>query len=149
MARRGYSSSVTESATNVVGAKEIIEKLRSLPEKIARSIERKGLRRALEPVLQSAVGKAPVGATGNLSNSLKIRTRTKKGLITGQVAATAPHAHLVEFGHAIRKVEGGPAVGYVPPHPFLRPALAENQDSAVKILADEISDELEKLQEPA
>jgi HK97 gp10 family phage protein len=34
------------------------------------------------------------------------------------VQATAPHAHLIEYGH------GGPSPA--PPHPFLRPALEKN-----------------------
>ena len=61
--------------------------------------------------------------TGNLSKGIK----AKKSKYDGGgwiVLGTAPHSHLVEYGH------GGPRPA--PPHPFLRPALDKNIDIARK-----------------
>ena len=40
------------------------------------------------------------------------------------VKAMRPHAHLVEYGHYLVTPEGK-TIGFVPPHPFLRPARDE------------------------
>lgn len=45
------------------------------------------------------------------------------------VVASAPHAHLVEFGHAM-VTKHGREVGTVTAHPFLRPALDANMNLA-------------------
>lgn len=58
--------------------------------------------------------------TGRLRKSI----RPKKSRYEGGgwiVQATAPHAHLVEYGHA-QVTPDGKTVGHVPAHPFLRPA---------------------------
>lgn len=58
--------------------------------------------------------------TGKLRKSIKKQKRKSKDFAASVelydwiVRATAPHAHLVEFGH------GGPRPA--PPHPFLQPA---------------------------
>lgn len=46
------------------------------------------------------------------------------------VVARAPHAHLVEFGHA-KWLWGRPTSGRVPPKPYLRPALEKGIRYAV------------------
>ena len=59
--------------------------------------------------------------TGNLKKGI----RAKKSKYDGGgwiVLGTAPHSHLVEYGH------GGPRPA--PPHPFLRPALDKNIEAA-------------------
>lgn len=61
--------------------------------------------------------------TGNLKNGIKARKSKYEG--GGWIVlSTAPHSHLVEYGH------GGPRPA--PPHPFLRPALDKNIDAARK-----------------
>lgn len=62
----------------------------------------------------------PTSKTGALKKSIS----TQKSLYEGGgyiVKATAPHAHLVEFGH-IMVTRGGRVVGHVPAHPFLHKA---------------------------
>ena len=49
------------------------------------------------------------------------------------VQARAPHAHLVEFGH-VMYIHGKSTGKRVPPHPFLRPALAKGIIYAVNKL---------------
>uniref|UniRef100_B8DS59 Phage protein, HK97 gp10 family n=1 Tax=Nitratidesulfovibrio vulgaris (strain DSM 19637 / Miyazaki F) TaxID=883 RepID=B8DS59_NITV9 len=58
--------------------------------------------------------------TGKLRKSIKARKSKFEG--GGYiVVARAPHAHLVEFGHAMIDVNGR-TVGHVAAFPFLRPA---------------------------
>lgn len=62
----------------------------------------------------------PESKTGNLKKSIS----TQKSIYEGGgyiVKATAPHAHLVEFGH-IMVTRSGKVVGHVPAHPFLHRA---------------------------
>ena len=62
--------------------------------------------------------------TGNLKRGI----RAKKSKYDGGgwiVLSTAPHSHLVEYGH------GG--AGPAPPHPYLRPALDKNIDDARRL----------------
>ena len=59
--------------------------------------------------------------TGNLKKG--IRAKKSKYEDGGWIVlGTAPHSHLVEYGH------GGPRPA--PPHPFLRPALDKNIEAA-------------------
>lgn len=81
----------------------------------------------LEPIAKAVAATAQRSAafadkTGRLRKS--IRAAKSKFQDGGWIVmATAPHAHLIEFGHA--HVRKGKVVGHVPPHPFLRPALTE------------------------
>lgn len=57
-----------------------------------------------------------------------IRVRKSKYLGGGYIVMSdAPHAHLVEFGHVLvrggKRYQGGVEIGFVPAHPFLRPAV--------------------------
>jgi len=65
--------------------------------------------------------------TGNLRKSLKKKKSKFKdgGYI---VFSKAPHAHLVEYGHAVAGTGKR-----VPPHPFLRPALEKGIRMAISL----------------
>lgn len=56
------------------------------------------------------------------------------------VAAKAPHAHLVEFGHVL--VKKGKVIGYVPAHPFLRPAVQKRVEEAIERFGNAIQEGL-------
>ena len=82
----------------------------------------------------------PKRITGNLYEAIELgkpRTtarglrRISTGVFKGKLASTAPHAHLVEFGH------GGPAPA--PPHPFVRPAFYARADEAFAIIREELA----------
>jgi HK97 gp10 family phage protein len=69
--------------------------------------------------------KAPLGPTGNLkkaayASSLPASLSGRAVAFAGIRPRKAPHAHLVEYGHA------GPHPA--PPHPFVRPAWDEMKD---------------------
>ncbi len=62
----------------------------------------------------------------DLTGLLRSRIKSKKGQVqerTYIAGAFAPHAHLVEYGHAL--VKNGVVYGHVPAHPFIRPAEQE------------------------
>ena len=65
---------------------------------------------------------------GENARKLRKGIRAKKSKYDGGgwiVLSTAPHSHLVEYGH------GGPRPA--PPHPYLRPALDKNIDDARRL----------------
>jgi hypothetical protein len=89
-----------------------------------------------------------IGAVSEKMESILDLTADSAGpsVIMGVDLTKAPHAHLVEFGHAqvsggslrvgkkkTKKVKGS-VVGYVPPHPFIRPAVAACRGMIVKII---------------
>ncbi len=57
------------------------------------------------------------------------------------VVASAPHAHLVEFGHVLAK--NGKVIGRVKEHPFLRPAKEKRMTEATQRLAEALQQGLE------
>lgn len=88
-----------------------------------------GMAKMLEPQLKDVAGEIAEEAratsafadkTGNLRKSIKVRkSKFENGGYI--VLSTAPHAHLIEFGHDM-VTRKGRKVGEVPPYPFLRPA---------------------------
>ncbi len=133
------------SEIRIEGMKELIDKIRDLPIKLQRQLERGALRKALQPLKNAIESKAPVGETGRLADSIVIRTRTKKGALSGEVVVQAPHSHLVEFGHRMVS-HSGREVGVVPPHPFARPALDETASEVLRIAANEVQAAYRKLE---
>lgn len=69
---------------------------------------------------------------------VKSRRRYRGKSITVGVSYTgankAPHAHLVEFGHAGPKADSPPT----PPHPFVRPAFDSKKDAAYGIIREQL-----------
>jgi HK97 gp10 family phage protein len=105
----------------------------------------KALRRiaddAVDPMLAAVRANTPVGETGNLRRHNKEQLWSGfRSRVVWEVANTANHAHLVEFGHRQvaggRLEKGGKIIGSVPPHPFFRPAVDATknivQDRAAK-----------------
>ena len=74
-----------------------------------------------------------VDKTGTLRSSIKVfKSKFENGGYI--VHASAPHAHLVEYGHA------GPAPA--PAHPFLRPAQKAEKSKFQRVVAAELEREL-------
>lgn len=131
----------------LVGAKELDKALAQLPRATSRTVLRKTLTKAAEPVLTMAQYLVPVDQ-GDLKRSLKIGTslssRQRKiagrsGEVMVYVGASHPmgaHAHLVEFGTA-----------KTPAQPFLRPAWDRQKGKALRIFQAEIWKEIVKAAE--
>ena len=134
------------ASMKISGFREIDALLQSMPRQIASQGVTSGLRRALQPVATAARAYAP----GSLSERIRIAPTIKagqqpqslakpgKGRRVMYVGATAPHAHLVEFGTGPRYHKGGKFVGIMPPDPFLRPAWDANKDEVLANLAETI-----------
>jgi hypothetical protein len=84
---------------------------------------------AAELVQAEAQDRCPVGATGNLKQSIHI----EPGDVPGEVFVVAGdrqvfYGHLVEHGH---RQEGG---SNVPPHPFLLPSLESQRETIIGLV---------------
>lgn len=98
-------------------------------------------RKHLRDLIFATKGKKFTGFGGAVFNSLN-----GPSVIAGVDLKRAPHAHLVEYGH--RQIVGGRAerddrhlkgkagreVGFVPAHPYLRPAIAATRWAIVQII---------------
>lgn len=91
---------------------------------------------------------APQGPTGNLRKAIRAKQLKRFGMNPAPAIAAvdrkrAPHAHLVEYGHAL--VRGGKTIGHVPANPFFRGAVSASQEPVLK----EVIQKLEALIEGA
>ena len=150
------------------GMKELDRMLKQLPRSMSKTVMRNTLKKAAKPIQVEAKMNAPVGATGNLKDSIVISTKLKKGQrraamrlgeVVMYVGSTAPHAHLVEFGikpHSIvpkkknvlasQDAVFGKSVEHpgTTANPFFRTAWDATKDQAYKILQTEVWKELDK-----
>lgn len=120
-------------------AAQLQKAFQSLDRSVGPKIARKVLRAGGRPILAEARRLVPV-LSGDLKGSLKIRTTVKKYRAIGYVQATAPHAHLVEFGtkpHSMKRKEKGSFFRKrrqhpgARPKPYLRPAFDSKKEQAV------------------
>lgn len=129
--------------STIIGARELEDALKKLPERLAKTVVQGGMRaggtviakrakqnleangsvdsRALltKVGVRSSKGKARVGIlTGEV-------TVTRKGRSKPEVVAPARYAHLVEFGSRA-----------IPAEPFMRPAADEGAEEAVRKIGE-------------
>lgn len=136
------------SDIQITGLVELNALLQTLPAKVEAKILRQGLRAGQKEILEAAKSRVPV-ASGALRASLKIKTSSKRGVVSARLVAgskTAYYAHMVEFGTAqhfikpkrarslffaglARKVVDHPGARA---KPFLRPAFDEAQGKALE-----------------
>ncbi len=135
--------------TNIRGYELINSNLKKLEKKVRERSLKRATRAALAPVAKEAKarckedtgvlkksigvviknrgrngtrGASVVGVVGPMRNIRAPRKVITKGKHKGLVLVSIPtrYAHLVEFGHIIKR--GNKQVGHVPPRPFMRPA---------------------------
>ena len=140
------------ASLKMFGFKEMDALLQAIPRQLAGQGVSSGMRRALQPVAAAARSYAP----GSLSERIRIAPTIKagqqaqslekpgRGRKVMYVGATAPHAHLVEFGTGPRYQANGKYVGIMTPDPFLRPAWDANKDEVLANLATAIREEIAK-----
>jgi HK97 gp10 family phage protein len=119
--------------------------LKQLPKSTGKSALRTELKNAAKPVEKDAESRAPRGPTGNLIESITIKTvlkksqkrgRAKAGDVEVYVGATTPkgaHAHLIEFGTFKMAAQ-----------PFLRPAFDSNKEKVLENFSEGIWERLAK-----
>ena len=112
---------------------EGLEELNKVLEELQKSVddgEKDGIvKSAAEKVKFAVETGIPIGPTGNLRRSLALRKMSKPGVyVVAMDRKIAPHAHLVEYGHA-----GGASA-----NPFFRPAIDSALPQAAKVIEEEI-----------
>ena len=124
----------------VDGLKELQTALQELPKATGRNVMQRTLIKAAKPIETAAIAKVPV-ATGNLKKSITTSTRLTKRQRSAQPKRSLVEVYvgsssigtLVEFG-----------TSDTPPQPFLRPAWDGNKEQALKIIKDEMGNEIAK-----
>ena len=148
------------SELHVSGLSELDKLLKELPARIEGNIMRGAMRAGAKVFADRAKQMVPV-KSGQLRDSIKVSTRSKRGRVSATVRAgskKAFYAHMVEFGTArhfikprkrkslffagiAREVVDHPGAS---PKPFMRPALDGGQVEAVNAAADYIRKRLAK-----
>lgn len=122
----------------ITGMEALVARLKALPLKVQRRVVRPAMREAGKVVLEAARNTVPIGETGRLSRSLKVRAkkRTRKGTIGVNVTAGASlfsgpayYGGFVEFG--TRKMVGR----HFMQEAFQRSAASSNAAACDKIAA--------------
>jgi HK97 gp10 family phage protein len=118
--------------------KKILQMLKGISPEVAEPILRKSAIFLRDDIRQ----RAPLGPTGNLKAALLTATlKMRKGELCGPALVAinknkAPHAHLVEYGHA------GPHPA--PPHPFFRPGWDANKGKVEQDITEGLIKSIEK-----
>lgn len=144
---------------NIKGGKELFDLMQTLPIKLEKNILRGAMRAGAKVVLAEAKNNVPI-KSGELRNSLRISTNSKKGRVTASVKAGNKrvwYSRLVEFGTAAHTISGkngalsfGGFFAKSVEHPgarakpFLRPALDARSNEAIKTIGDYINKRLTK-----
>lgn len=120
--------------SKITGQDSVAAAFADLPKKVQNAITRKGMTEAGRIIRDKARELCPVD-TGALRASIKARkpAGSKRGEIRREVAATAPHAHVVELGHKS-------AHNDVKPHPFMRPALLATENAVRDAIAQSVTE---------
>ena len=144
----------------VSGLIDLQKMLDTLPAKIEANVMRGGLRAGQKEFLAAAQENVPF-QSGDLRNSLRIKTSKRKGKVTATLTAgdkKAYYAHMVEFGTAqhfikpkrrkslfiagiFRDIVDHPGST---PKPFMRPAFDVAQDRSIAAMAAYIRKRLNK-----
>lgn len=153
------------STIALVGDKELQKTLLKLTDAAARQVMRPAVGAGLRPIREAARQNAAPGAalspeaSGLLRKSIFMTAKSKKDNVVGKVFVTRKiegtvdgkrHvpgniAHLVEFGHLVKNVKGGPVVGVAAAHPFMRPAMDTKKGEAMKLVENKAREMLPKV----
>ena len=123
------------------GLEQLTKNFESLTQKIQTRYARRAVKKGAQLIHQAAVGNVPVGNTGDLADSIKIRTgQFDKFTFEAVVAVDKFYGHFVEYGHAITRGRGSRAktFGFSKARPFLRPAFDSNAERSLSAMATSI-----------
>lgn len=129
--------------------KQLAEALRALSEETRGAVLVAALEQGAEPIHAAAVENASVHRWPRrhpeavpLAETIHVAVghvgKESAAVVVGTNSSTA---HLDEFGH--EAVRGDHVVGHVPAHPFLRPAMDENVEHSLGIIADALGQGIE------
>lgn len=158
---------------SVAGLRELDRALGYLPKATARNVLVRTLNKAAQPIVDEAKRLAPVGKTGNLSDSITASSRVKNKTGAAEYSAAmraglgkaAARSALIAARRANRgqgsfaQMFVGPARGKgviryahivefgsvdTSPQPYMRPAWDGNKDKALEIIKAELGNEIIK-----
>lgn len=118
---------------NVRGLQDLKRVLEAFPVKIEKNIMRGAVRAGAKVIQEEAKRNARV-LTGQMRRGIKIGTNSRGGRVTAKVRARGPHGYLALF-HEFGTVK-------MRAHPFLRPALDSQAQSAVVAAGNYIKNRL-------
>src|SRR5687768_18123330 len=98
---------MASETTVIAGLSDIQKILDLLPVKIEKNVMRGGLRAGIKKFHEAAKANVPVDE-GDLRDSLRVSTRSRRGRVTATLKAGgegAFHAHMVEYGTAKHLIE--------------------------------------------
>jgi HK97 gp10 family phage protein len=141
---------VGKSGLQLEGDKALAKVFKTLGPKVQRRVLRSAVNAATTPVTKAAKAKADASKqSGLLKKALgkKTKSYSKSMTVVGIVGARtnvigeykgkkrwpAKYSHLVEKGHIAR--DGS----FVPPKPFLQPAMDETKAQAVNVMKDKLA----------
>ncbi|QGP56900.1 phage protein, HK97 gp10 family (plasmid) [Piscirickettsia salmonis] len=122
---------------SVEGLRELEQKLKTLEPKKIRSLNRRALRKAAEPVETQMKANAPQ-KSGALVESIKRRSKKGKGRRTIVNVTVGPTR---KIHYAIEQEYGS---SHQPARPFIRPALNDNAQKAINIFKSDLTRALKK-----
>lgn len=150
----------------ITGGRELALALKQLPKQLEQNVMRQALRAGAKVIQDKAKELVPVH-TGDLKKSLKLSTRSRKGIVTVSVATRGKGAYIarfIEFGtapHLIKGRNGGmlkfvardgntvetASVNHpgIKAKPFLRPSLDAKAKEAIIAVGEKIRSRLSNL----
>jgi HK97 gp10 family phage protein len=119
-------------SVKMVGAGELEDALRTLEPKVAKRVGGRALKAAGELIADQARTRVPV-ASGRLEDSITVALTTaksgeRKGVIGFKKGHGSRIAHLIEYGHMTVDKR------WIPPQPFIRPAIDDRAEDAIALM---------------
>lgn len=132
------SRTISKKFLRFEGAEELIAALDEVASAVNGQKIKEGLMKRVGIPLRDRARANVAVKTGNLKRAIYAAygDTNKVTILVGVNYKIAPHAHLVEFGHA------GPHPA--PPHPYMRPAIAASIELAKKGIEDTYREVLKK-----
>lgn len=134
----------------LTGVNEVIKGLHAVTDHVFHEkILQGAMKSALQPILKQARFDAPEGPTGNLRNSIGVRSaKVRKPATTAaavQFGVFSPHAYIVQEGTGPRfKKSDGQYVGIMPPNLFFAIAVEQHAPAYQASLGSHIIKETDK-----
>ena len=140
-----------KASFKLLGAKEINRALNQLSQEAGKRVVKREMRRAVKPIYQRTLEKAPLGMTSQTLSAVKIKSYHRKGRIKfvvqvgkGDFKGKTYYAAFYHMG--TKKKDGSPKMI---PRPWMREAFDETKDAAAlnaeKLILAGIEKEVKKL----
>ncbi len=125
------------------GLNQLLKDISVMPSKLRRNALRSGIHKAASNVAKRARKSTLFQDKRKvLRKSIKAKQRKMRRFeVQSDVYTTAPHGHLIEFGHYIVSgPEGGDqeVLGWVPGQPFMRPAWELHKGDVLRAIEGEL-----------